>query len=98
MRTSEVRTEAREQLVEIPRRVKAAVAASGVQEGAGYRHREGNADSHVRTTLVEPGQTLVVSGGRVRLGTWQGVFLCEFDGPRTRGVGVQVVGMGGAAR
>ncbi len=60
-------------------------------EGAGYRHREGNADSHIKTSLVGPGLTLVVSGGELRLGRWQGVFLCEFDGPRARTVLVQVL-------
>lgn len=59
--------------------------------GAGYRHREGNADSHVKTTLVGPGLTLVVSGGRPVLGRWQGVFLCEFDGPRTRRIALRVL-------
>lgn len=60
-------------------------------QGAGYRHREGNADSHVKTSLTGPGLTLIVSGGELQLGTWQGVFLCEFDGPRTRRVAVQAV-------
>ena len=48
---------------------------------AGYKHVEGNSDSHVKTTLVGPSQMLIVSGGRIQLGTWQGVFLCEWDGP-----------------
>lgn len=65
--------------------------AEAAPRGADYRHREGNADSHVKTTLAGPGVTLVVSGGRPVLGRWQGVFLCEFDGPRTRRVGVQVL-------
>ncbi len=65
--------------------------AGAAPEGAGYRHREGNADSHIKTSLVGPGLTLIVDDGRLQLGTWQGVFLCEFDGPRTRDVGVQVV-------
>lgn len=56
-----------------------------------FRHTEGNADSHIKTSLVGPGLTLLVSGGRPVLGTWQGVFLCEFDGPRTREVHVRVV-------
>lgn len=60
-------------------------------EGAGYRHREGNADSHIKTSLTGPGLTLIVEEGRLQLGTWQGVFLCEFDGPRTRDVGIQVL-------
>lgn len=65
--------------------------AERVPEGAGYRHREGNADSHVKTSLVGPGVTLVVEDGQVQLGTWQGIFLCEFDGPRTREVAVQLI-------
>lgn len=59
---------------------------------APWHHREGNADAHVKSALVGPGQLLPVSGGRLVLGTWQGVFLCEFDGPRDRSVHVQVVG------
>lgn len=59
--------------------------------GPGYRHAEGNADSHIKTTLVGPGLSLIVSGGRLHLGRWQAVFLCEFDGPRTRRVAVRLV-------
>lgn len=60
--------------------------------GGSWRHLEGNADSHVKSALVGPSQTLPVSGGRLVLGTWQGIFFCEFDGPRSRQVHVQVVG------
>jgi len=56
-----------------------------------YRHAEGNSDSHVKTSLVNPGATLLISDGDLALGTWQAVFLAEFDGPRTRRVGIQVV-------
>lgn len=63
-------------------------------EETAYRHAEGNSDSHVKTALVSPGTTLLVSGGEVALGTWQAVFLAEFDGPRTRRVGVQVIAAG----
>jgi secondary thiamine-phosphate synthase enzyme len=56
-----------------------------------YRHAEGNSDSHIKTSLVSPGATLLVSDGEIVLGTWQAIFLAEFDGPRTRRVGVQVV-------
>ena len=56
-----------------------------------YRHAEGNSDSHVKTSIVNPGATLLVSGGEIALGMWQAVFLAEFDGPRNRNVGVQVV-------
>ncbi len=56
-----------------------------------YRHGEGNSDAHVKTALVGTSATLVVAGGEPVLGTWQGVFLCEFDGPRARTVTVKVV-------
>jgi len=56
-----------------------------------YRHAEGNSDSHVKTSLVNPGATLLISNGDLVLGTWQAVFLAEFDGPRTRKLGLQVV-------
>ncbi|UCC71742.1 MAG: YjbQ family protein [Gemmatimonadota bacterium] len=56
-----------------------------------YRHAEGNSDSHVKTSLIDPGATLLVADGDIVLGTWQAVFLAEFDGPRARKVGVQVV-------
>ena len=57
----------------------------------GYRHFEGNADSHVKSTLVGVSETIPVEGGRLALGRWQGVFFCEFDGPRERTVKVKVV-------
>ncbi len=58
-----------------------------VPEGeAFYRHAEGNSDSHVKTSLFGPGLTLIVHDGRLVLGTWQGIFLAEWDGPRTRQV------------
>lgn len=56
-----------------------------------YRHAEGNSDSHLKTSWFGPSVTLVVSGGRIVLGTWQGVYFCEFDGPRERTVAVQVL-------
>ncbi len=56
-----------------------------------YRHAEGNSDSHIKTSLVNPGATLLINSGELALGTWQSVFLAEFDGPRIRKVGVQIV-------
>jgi secondary thiamine-phosphate synthase enzyme len=53
---------------------------------ADYRHAEGNSDAHVKAALVGPSLTLIVEGGRIQLGTWQGIFLCEWDGPRNREV------------
>lgn len=64
------------------------------QDEPSYRHAEGNSDSHVKTSMVNPGAALLVSNGDVVLGTWQAVFLAEFDGPRKRKVGVQVVSAG----
>lgn len=58
----------------------------------GYTHMEGNADSHIKATLVGNTLTIPISGGRLVLGTWQGIFFCEFDGPRTRKLIVKVVG------
>jgi secondary thiamine-phosphate synthase enzyme len=55
-----------------------------VPRDAGWAHAEGNADSHVKSVAVGPSVLLPVSGGELRLGRWQAVFLCEFDGPRQR--------------
>jgi secondary thiamine-phosphate synthase enzyme len=57
-----------------------------------FRHGEGNSPAHVKSSLIGASQTLFVSGGRLMLGSWQGVYLVEFDGPRTRKVLVKVVG------
>jgi len=53
------------------------------QEG-GYAHAEGNTAAHVKSILVGTSHTIPVHGGKLALGTWQGIFFCEFDGPRTR--------------
>jgi secondary thiamine-phosphate synthase enzyme len=55
---------------------------------AGYEHAEGNAAAHVKASLVGSSVRVLVAGGRLRLGTWQGIFFCEFDGPREREVWV----------
>ena len=57
-----------------------------------YAHAEGNSPAHVKATLVGSSVSLIIEDGRLRLGTWQGVFFCEFDGPRTRKVWIQIVG------
>ncbi|HKB01151.1 MAG TPA: secondary thiamine-phosphate synthase enzyme YjbQ [Gemmataceae bacterium] len=62
------------------------------KDQAGFRHGEGNSDSHIKASLVGPSVTLIVDAGDVVLGRWQGVYFCEFDGPRTRTVMVRVVG------
>lgn len=63
-----------------------------VPEKGDYRHAEGNSDAHVKASLMGPGLSLLVSDGRIRLGTWQGVFFCEFDGPRSRQLFVKWMG------
>ncbi len=57
-----------------------------VPREAGYHHSEGNSDSHIKTSLFGPGLTLLVDAGELVLGTWQHVFLAEWDGPREREV------------
>lgn len=57
---------------------------------ADYRHREGNSDAHLKTSLIGPGITLIIHRGAVLLGKWQGVFLAEWDGPRTRQVAMRI--------
>lgn len=56
-----------------------------------YQHAEGNSDSHLKAILTGPSVTLIVEDARLVLGTWQGVYFCEFDGPRTRQVHVKVM-------
>lgn len=58
---------------------------------ADYRHLEGNSPAHVKSTLVGASQTIAVDNGHLVLGTWQGVFFCEFDGPRSRTVQVRIL-------
>ena len=62
--------------------------ATMVPKESGFRHDEGNSDSHIKTVLVGPSVTAPVRGGKLGLGTWQAIFLCEWDGPRTRTVEV----------
>jgi secondary thiamine-phosphate synthase enzyme len=61
-----------------------------VPPDAGFRHAEGNSDAHLKVAMVGPGLTLLVEDGRLLLGTWQKVFLAEFDGPRKRRIALRV--------
>ena len=61
------------------------------KEESYYRHAEGNSDSHMKTSLFGPSLTVIVSGGELVLGTWQGIYFCEWDGPRDRRVAVKVL-------
>lgn len=124
-----VRTETREQLVDITSAIAEEVRRSGATEGVlylwslhttcgitvnegadpdvardlvealrrlaprdgDYRHAEGNSDSHLKTLLTGPDQMLLIEGGRPLLGTWQKIFLAEWDGPRSRTIAYGII-------
>ena len=56
-----------------------------------YRHLEGNSPAHIKSSLFGPQLTLIINDGRLVLGTWQGIYFCEFDGPRTRRLHLKIV-------
>jgi len=62
-----------------------------VPADAHYKHREGNSDAHIKASLIGPDVTVPIQDGHLALGTWQGVFFCEFDGPRQRQVWVTLI-------
>ncbi len=62
------------------------------QHQPGYQHSEGNSDAHCKSSLVGCSEQILIKDGRLNLGTWQGIFFCEFDGPRSRTFFVQVRG------
>jgi secondary thiamine-phosphate synthase enzyme len=62
-----------------------------ISDRESYRHLEGNSPAHIKSSLFGSQLTLMVSGGRLVLGTWQGIYFCEFDGPRTRRLHLKVV-------
>ena len=55
----------------------------------GYRHFEGNSAAHIKTSLFGTSETVIIENGQLQLGTWQGIYFCEFDGPRQRKVWVK---------
>ena len=55
-----------------------------------YKHREGNSASHVKACFFGTSETLIIENGRLVLGTWQGIYFCEFDGPRTRKLHIKI--------
>lgn len=61
------------------------------QDSPGFRHVERNSDSHVKTAMMGNSSHILIEDGRLVLGTWQGIYLCEFDGPRTRKVHIQIL-------
>jgi len=62
-----------------------------IPKEAGFRHAEGNSDSHLKTSMFGPGLTLLIERGELVMGTWQHVFLAEWDGPRTRTIAAVII-------
>ncbi len=62
-----------------------------VPKDGGFRHSEGNSDSHIKTSMIGSSENIFIENGKLVLGTWQGIFLCDFDGPRTRKVYIKIV-------
>jgi secondary thiamine-phosphate synthase enzyme len=56
-----------------------------------YRHLEGNSAAHIKCSLIGSSEQVIISGGRLQLGTWQGIYFCEFDGPRRRKLQVKLL-------
>jgi secondary thiamine-phosphate synthase enzyme len=62
-----------------------------VPQVGNYRHGEGNSDAHIKSALIGASQSLLIENGRLALGRWQGVFFCEFDGPRERRLQLKII-------
>lgn len=122
MRIIEVKTEAKEEFIDITHYIQEEIAISGIKRGLclvyvphttaaitinenadpsvkedilmslekiapdslPFKHLEGNSPAHIKASLIGPSVTVVIENGRLCLGTWQGIFFCEFDGPRRR--------------
>lgn len=63
-----------------------------IPEGGKYTHSEGNSDAHIKSSVIGNEKSIVIYGGHLKLGTWQGIFFCEFDGPRKREVWIKIQG------
>jgi secondary thiamine-phosphate synthase enzyme len=68
-----------------------AVLKNAVPEKGDYRHAEGNSDAHIKTMLTGNSAQIIIENGELLLGTWQALFLCEYDGPRNRQVIVKIM-------
>ncbi|MCK5125039.1 MAG: secondary thiamine-phosphate synthase enzyme YjbQ [candidate division Zixibacteria bacterium] len=62
-----------------------------VPQSREFHHAEGNSDSHIKASMMGSSVTIILSDGRMNLGTWQGIYFCEFDGPRTRKVWIKII-------
>ena len=63
-----------------------------VPRNADYAHAEGNSDAHIKSSILGSEKAVIIENGRLKLGTWQGIFFCEFDGPRKREIWVKILG------
>ncbi len=131
-KTYDIRTNARQEMIDVMSIVQEAVSEAGVTDGIaicfvphttaavtinenadpdvrrdildklsreipqqdGYHHAEGNSDAHLKTSLVGSSEHILIENGNLILGTWQSVFFCEFDGPRTRKLIIKVSSLG----
>ncbi len=75
---------------DVPRDIIAALEKA-VPQNANYRHSEGNSPAHVKSSLVGASEMVLIENGRLVLGTWQSIFFCEFDGPRSRKVLIKII-------
>ena len=75
---------------DVARDIKTHLAKLVPQDG-GFKHYEGNSDSHIKTSMIGSSENILIEDGKLVLGTWQGIFLCDFDGPRTRKVYIKIV-------
>jgi secondary thiamine-phosphate synthase enzyme len=76
----------------VPHDILLALEKTVPENMAGFQHVEGNSDAHAKSSIVGCSEQVLIKGGSITLGTWQGIFFCEFDGPRSRRVHVQVRG------
>ena len=76
---------------DVPRDMLLALRTLIPQHGMGFRHGEQNSDAHIKASLVGPSVTVPFADGKLLLGRWQGIFLCEFDGPRRREVVLSII-------
>jgi secondary thiamine-phosphate synthase enzyme len=75
---------------DVARDIEAALGRLVPQAG-NYRHAEGNSDAHIKSVLIGASQSVLIENGQLTLGHWQGIFFCEFDGPRERRLLVKIV-------
>jgi len=74
---------------DVQRDIIAGLRSIGLEK-VNYRHSEGNSTGHIKSTLTGTSVNIIIENGRMLLGTWQGIYFCEFDGPRTRNFFIQI--------